>query len=109
MLLSRQYFLSDEKEFTIKESRPAYKSLLCPTRSETRVYPQFLFSHSLSHFQKYIHAMVYAASSENAFGQAASAVTEIDLSGNMLSDVSAAAIATCLQAVQCKALANVSD
>ena len=37
MLLSRQYFLSDEKEFTIKESRPAYKSLLCPTRSETRV------------------------------------------------------------------------
>ena len=53
--------------------------------------------------------MVYAASSENAFGQAASAVTEIDLSGNMLSDVSAAATATCLQAVQCKALANVSD
>lgn len=47
------------------------------------------------------------ASSENAFGQAASAVTEIDLSGNMLSDVSAAAMAKCLQAVQCKALANV--
>ena len=53
--------------------------------------------------------MVYAVSSENAFGQASSTVTEIDLSGNMLSDSSATAIATCLQAVQCRALANVSE